>query len=109
MESFMSSSVFRLALCCAPLLLLAATEGAAAPKRLRLTIDVKVDGTEKVVGTGNDQTTGKFREGYTLVTYLNSDGDLEQFNTKDPEYGQKMMGMAAGVHAKVNAAQGKAP
>jgi hypothetical protein len=79
----------------------------AAPKRARLTIDVKVEGTEKVVGSGSDQTSAKFREGYTIVTYLNADGDLEQFNTKDPQYGQKMMGMAAGVHAKVNAAQGK--
>jgi hypothetical protein len=81
----------------------------AAPKRARLTIDVKIEGTERVVGTGADQTSAKFREGYTIVTYLRSDGDLEQFNTKDPQYGQKMMGMAAGVHAKANQAQGKAP
>ena len=102
------STDIRFALCCAPLLFIAA-EADAAPKRARLTIEVKVEGTERVVGSGNDHTTGKFREGYTIVTYLNADGDLEQFNTKDPEYGQKMMGMAAGVHAKVNAAQGKAP
>lgn len=81
----------------------------AAPKRARLTIDVKIHGTERVLGTGGDQTSTQFREGYTLVTYLSADGDLEQFNTKDPAYGQKMMGMAAGVQAKANAAQGKAP
>ena len=103
------SNVARLAVIAAPLMVLAALSAQAAPKRMRLTIDVKVEGTESVVGTGADQTTGKFREGYTLVTYLEADGDLEQFNTKDPEYGQKMMGMAAGVHAKANAAQGKAP
>ena len=105
----MSTSLPRLALCGAFLLSLAAAQADAASKRARLTVEVKVEGTERVIGTGNDQTTGKFREGYTLVTYLNSDGDLEQFNTKDPQYGQKMMGMAAGVHAKANAAQGKAP
>lgn len=105
----MSTSALRFAVCGASLLILAATHADAAPKRARLTIDVKVEGTEKVVGTGNDQTSGKFREGYTLVTYLEASGDLEQFNTKDPAYGQKMMGMAAGVHAQASAAQGKAP
>jgi len=103
------SNAARLAMIAMPLLILASLSTQAAPKRARLTVDVKVEGTEKVVGTGNDQTTAKFREGYTIVTYLNAEGDLEQFNTKDPQYGQKMMGMAAGVHAKVSQAQGKAP
>jgi hypothetical protein len=98
-----------LALMCAPVLLVTIADARAAPKRARLTIEVKVEGTERVVGTGNDQTSAKFREGYTIVTYLNADGDLEQFNTKDPAYGQKMMGMAARVHAKATQAQGKAP
>lgn len=98
-----------LALICAPVLLVSHTPAQAAPKRARLTIEVKVEGTEKVVGNGSDQTSAKFREGYTLVTYLNAEGDLEQFNTKDPAYGQKMMGMAAGVNAKVAQAQGRAP
>ena len=81
----------------------------AAPKRARLTVEVKVEGTEGVVGTGTDRTSAKFREGYSLVTYVESDGELAQFNSKDPEYAQKMMGLAQGVHAKVNKAQGKAP
>jgi hypothetical protein len=101
--------VSRLAMVVTPLFVLASLSAHAATKRLRLFIDVKVEGTESVVGVGADQTTGKFREGYTLVTYLEADGDLEQFNTKDPQYAQKMMGLAAGVHAKANAAQGKAP
>ena len=101
--------VSRLAMIATPLFVLASFSAHAATKRLRLSIDVKVEGTESVTGIGSDQTTGKFREGYTLVTYLEADGDLEQFNTKDPQYAQKMMGMAAGVHAKANAAQGKAP
>ncbi len=105
----MSHAVRALAVICAPILLFTINDAVAATKRARLTIEVKVEGTERVIGTGNDQTTGKFREGYILVTYLNSDGDLEQFNTKDPEYGQKMMGMAAGVNAKVAQAQGRAP
>lgn len=92
-----------------PLLLMQVVPAQAAAKRARLTVEVKVEGTESVIGNGSDRTTGKFREGYTLVTFLESDGDLMQFNTQDPNYGQKMMGMAAGVHAKVNQAQGRAP
>ena len=102
------SHAVHLALLLTPVLLLNA-QAHAAPKRARLTIEVKVEGTEKVVGNGSDLSSAKFREGYTLVTYLNAEGDLEQFNTKDPEYGQKMMGMAAGVNAKVAQAQGRAP
>src|SRR6187549_2854975 len=98
----------RLARLVVPVFLLDA-QAQATPKRARLTIEVKAEGTEKVVGSGSDQSSAKFREGYTLVTYLNADGDLEQFNTKDPAYGQKMMGMAAGVNAKVAQAQGRAP
>jgi hypothetical protein len=91
---------------CAAFLPMAAN---AAQKRVRLTVEVKVEGTEGVVGTGADRTTAKFREGYTIVTHLQSDGELAQFNSKDPEYAQKMMGLAQSVHAKVNKAQGKAP
>lgn len=80
----------------------------AATKRARLMVDVIVEGTEGVVGTGTDRTTGKFREGYSLVTYVESDGDLAQFNAKDPEYARKMMGLSQNAHKKVNAASGKA-
>jgi hypothetical protein len=103
------SHAARLALLCAPAILLTLVPAEAAPRRARLTVEVKVEGTEKVIGSGSEQTSSKFREGYTIVTYLNAEGDLEQFNTKDPAYGQKMMGMAAGVNAKVAQAQGRAP
>jgi hypothetical protein len=81
----------------------------AAPKRARLTIDVKVEGTEGVVGNGADRTSGKFREGYTLVTVLETDGELAQYNTKDPAYAQKMMGHAQSIQREVDAAQGNTP
>jgi hypothetical protein len=81
----------------------------AAPKRVRFTIQVNVEGTEGVIGTGTDRTSAKFREGYTLVTYLESDGDLAQYNSKDPEHARKMMGLSQNVQAQVNAARGKAP
>ncbi|MEJ0084722.1 MAG: hypothetical protein WDO72_03520 [Pseudomonadota bacterium] len=105
MKSNISRRIAAVAACAAFL----PTVANAAPKRVRLTVDVQVEGTEGVVGTGTDRTTARFREGYSLVTYLQSDGELAQFNSKDPEYAQKMMGLAQNVHAKVNQAQGKAP
>lgn len=95
-------------LACACVLGASSALAAAAEKRVRFAVDVKVEGTEGVVGTGTDRTSGKFREGYSLVTYLQSDGELAQFNSKDPEYARKMMGLSQNVHKKVNAAQGKA-
>jgi hypothetical protein len=81
----------------------------AAGKRARLTVKVDVEGSERVVGNGSDQASAKFREGYTIVTVVESTGELAQYNTKDPQYAQKMLGLSQNVHAKVNAAQGKAP
>jgi hypothetical protein len=81
----------------------------AAEKRARLTVEVKIEGAESVVGNGNDRTSGKFREGYTMIAYLTSDGDLQQYNTKDPDYANKMTGHAQNIQRKVNEVQGKAP
>ena len=105
----MSYSVRWLALVCAPVLLVSVVDAQAAEKRARFTVSVSVEGTEGVIGTGTDRTSAKFREGYTLVTYLKSDGELQQFDSKDPLYPQKMMGLSQNVHLKVRAAQGKAP
>jgi hypothetical protein len=98
-----------LALACVPAMLLSVHSAEAAARRARLTVTVSVEGTEGVVGIGSDRTSAKFREGFTLVTYLETDGELAQFDTKDPEYAQKMMGLSQNVHKTVRAAQGKAP
>lgn len=100
-------SVRMLALLCAPALILQSFAIHAAEKRARLTVTVSVEGTEGVVGNGSDRTSARFREGYTLVTYLKSDGELAQYDTKDPEYAQKMLGLSQNVHKTVRAAQGK--
>lgn len=105
----MSRSVRLLALVCMPAIFLPVDVVQAAVQRARLTVSVVVEGTEGVIGTGNNRTSGKFREGYTLVTYFETDGELQQFNTKDPQYAQKMMGHAQNVQNNVRAAQGKAP
>ena len=103
----MSRSARLLALVCVPALLLSVQSAEAAAKRARLTVTVSVEGTEGVVGIGSDRTSARFREGFTLVTYLETDGELAQFDTKDPEYAQKMMGLSQNVHKAVRTAQGK--
>lgn len=103
------SKFVRLAIVAMPLMALASIPAQAATKRARLTVKVDVEGTEKLVGTAGEQASAKFREGFTIVSIVESTGELAQYNTKDPEYAQKMMGLSQNVHAKVNAAQGKAP
>jgi len=105
----MSRPARLLALVCVPAMLLSVHSAEAAAKRARLTVTVSVEGTEGVVGIGSDRTSAKFREGFTLVTYLETDGELAQFDSKDPEYAQKMMGLSQDVHKAVRAAQHKPP
>ena len=105
----MSRSIRLLALVCVPVLFLPAYSAEAAARRARLTVTVSVEGTEGVVGIGADRTSARFREGYTVVTYLQSDGELAQFDSKDPEYAQKMIGLSQNVHESVRAAQRKPP
>lgn len=86
-----------------------ASAASGAERKARLTVNVKVEGTESVTGVGSDKSTAKFREGFTFVTYLKTDGELVDSNIKDPQYTQKMMARAAAVHQQVQKAQGKAP
>src|SRR5262245_37267396 len=105
----MSRSVRLVALVFLPAIFLPIDSVQAAVQRARLTVNVLVEGTEAVIGNGNNRTSGKFREGYTLVTFFETDGELQQFNTKDPQYAQKMMGHAQNVQNNVRAAQGRGP
>ena len=55
---------------------------------------MNVEGTEGVVGNGSD----RHRRGFARATRWSRsriDGELAQFNTKDPQYAQKMMGLVA--------------
>jgi hypothetical protein len=80
----------------------------AAERRIRLTVEAQAEGTEGM-NNGGDHTSGKFRENYRMVTYLKSDGELMQFNPKDPDYAQKMTGMAAAQMQRARGLQGKPP
>ncbi len=54
----MSRCTRLLALACVPALFLPVHSAEAAARRARLTIDVKIEGTELVVGNGNNRTSG---------------------------------------------------
>lgn len=97
-----------------PLLLLVclwglAQNSGAAPtteKRLRLTVELSVEGDSRWQHAG-DSSKSRTQRQYRLVTYLRSDGELQEFNTKDPQYAQQMMDRAAQVQARVAKAQGR--
>ncbi|MBT9504131.1 MAG: hypothetical protein IV092_23000 [Burkholderiaceae bacterium] len=88
---------------------LAQSSGAAATteKRVRLTVELSVEGGISWQHSG-DSSRSRTQRQYRLVTYLRSDGELQEFNTKDPQYAQQMMDRAAQVQARVAQHQAKA-
>ncbi|MBT9456062.1 MAG: hypothetical protein IV097_05525 [Burkholderiaceae bacterium] len=88
---------------------MAQNSGAAptAEKRVRLTVELSVEGQSAWQHAG-DSSRSRTQRQYKLVTYLRSDGQLQEFNTKDPQYAQQMMDRAAQVQARVAQHQAKA-
>lgn len=90
-----ASNGFRIVL----LLVLAAGVPAAAQaeQRARLSIDLKVFGTEYVRGSGQsrEHAEGRFEERYEWSVTLDSSGEPTSINTKDPAYFEKMMSLSA--------------
>jgi len=91
--------------CC--MLVAVSASAMAEGQRARLSVNITVDGSESVIGSGSDSTKGEFHESYALVTYLKSSGDPSDINTKDPQYAQNMMARAAAVQQKVREVQEK--
>nr|WP_316640485.1 hypothetical protein [uncultured Roseateles sp.] len=87
---------------------LAQNSGAAptAEKRLRLTLELSVEGDSSWQHAG-DSSKSRTQRQYKLVTFLRSDGQLQEFNPKDPQYAQQMMDRAAQVQVRVAKAQGR--
>ncbi len=73
----------------------------------RLTIDVVVDGT-KTWKRGEEYANSKISEQYHLVTHVQAIGEPTSVNTKDPQFAQQQMAMAAQVQQQVRAAQERA-
>ena len=81
---------------------------AAAEKRARLTINVTAQGSYHTQAkVGRNYADGKFSESYGIVTYFKSNGEPDVYNTKDPQYGEKMMRRAEQARAAVAQAQGR--
>jgi hypothetical protein len=86
----------RLSRCFAAVALLVSTSAThAAEAKARLTVDVQVTGEEVWHGTGRDQATVKFSQHLSFATFVKSDGELADFNPKDPNYDQQQMQQAA--------------
>lgn len=97
-------SVLRAALAA---LLLAGGAVSADEQLAKLTIDVTVDGT-KSWKNGSDFSNSKISEKYHLMTHVQSSGEPSSVNTKDPQFAQKQMAVAAQVQQKVREAQVRA-
>jgi hypothetical protein len=88
-------------------LLLVSGPAIAAEQLARLTIDVTVDGT-KTWTRGEEYANSKISEQYHLVTHVQSIGEPTSVNTKDPQFAQNQMAIAAQVQQQVREAQGRA-
>ncbi len=97
--------------CVATLLLCAAVTPAYAAERAgKLTVDLKVSGQEHWSNTaGTDQASVKYTQHVSFSTVVKTDGDVVDFNSKDPDYAQQQMAKAARNAQSVARAQGQAP
>jgi hypothetical protein len=85
--------------------------GALAEEAARLTVDLKVSGTEAVHASGpnSDHAEGRFNDSYRFVTTVRASGELNNVNVKDPRYAEKMMAYAARVQQQVERMQPAGP
>jgi hypothetical protein len=88
-------------------LMLASVSVSADEQLARLTIDVTVEGT-KSWKNGSDYSNSKISEKYHLMTHVQSSGEPSSVNTKDPQFAQKQLAVAAQVQQKVREAQARA-
>lgn len=85
----------------------ALSTGAMADEAVRLTVELKVSGTEAVraSGPGRDHAEGWFNDSYRFATTVRGSGELNNVNTRDPHYAEKMMAHAARVQQQVERRQ----
>ena len=87
--------------------LLAPAGALAAEQQARLTIDLRIQGSESA-SAGSDWSKGTISERYHISTTVKTDGVLSSVNTKDPEYTQKALERAARDRQRIRAAQERA-
>lgn len=84
---------------------------ALADELARLTVELRVKGTEQVrpVGQGREHAAGRFDDSYRFVVTAASSGELNNVNVKDPGYAEQMMARAMAVQQQVMRAQAGQP
>lgn len=84
---------------------------ALADELARLTVELKVKGTEQVrpVGQSRDHAEGRFDDAYRFVVTTASSGELNNVNMKDPGFAEKMVARAMAVQQQVMRAQAGQP
>lgn len=93
------------------LVLVAMTHPAIAAERLgRLTVNLKIDAQEQWSDQrGNDKATVRTAQTVSFTTVMKTDGDIVDFNQKDPGYYQQQMAKAAQNAQAVTSARGEKP
>jgi hypothetical protein len=76
----------------------------AAERLGRLSIELKVTGTE-TMRNGSDHATTQIAQSIRLNTVVRSDGELMAIDTKAPDYAQKMQAQAAAQEARTREVQ----
>jgi len=79
----------------------------AGDQLARLTIDVTVEG-DRHWKNGSDFSDSKISEKYHLVTHVQTSGEPSSVNTKDPQFAQKQMAIAAQVQQQMREVQARA-
>lgn len=84
---------------------------ALAEELARLTVELRVKGTEQVlpVGQSRDHAEGRFDDAYRFVVTAASSGELNNVNVKDPGYAEQMMARALAIQQQVMRAQAGQP
>lgn len=84
---------------------------ALAEELARLTVELRVKGTEQVrpVGQSRDHAEGRFDDRYRFVVTAASSGELNNVNIKDPGYAEQMMARAVAIQQQVMRAQAGQP
>lgn len=84
---------------------------ALAEEIARLTVELKVAGTEQLRGSGvsGDHAEGRFNDSYRFSVTTRSSGELGNVNVKDPQFAEKMMQQAAAVRRQVQRGRPQQP
>src|SRR5689334_4531378 len=81
----------------------------AGERTARLTVDLKVVGKERWHDGGNDAATVRYVQHVSFSTVVRTDGEIVDFDSKDPGYGQQQMAKASQVSRAVTQARGQKP